>query len=298
MVFTWVGFWGTYLCYRAFVRAVPEGNHRTYGLLIFLWPSMLFWPSGIGKEAFMTGAIGLTVYGAARMFTRARLGFALLGAGLGATALVRPHITLILFAAIAAGYLLRPAGPRATVLSPFAKVCGVLILAAGSVVILQQAQSFLQVDNLSAAGVNRVISDAQERTNEGGSTFEAEAVTSPMDMPRAAATVLFRPFPWEAHNPQALVSAAEGMFLLYLCWRNRARLRRLPIHLKSSYPAFCVLYTTMFVFAFSTFGNFGILARERVQVLPFVLALVCLPLRPNKQSPSTLPTPREHLVHT
>jgi len=299
MVFTWAGFWGTYLCYRAFVRAVPTGNHRAYGLLIFFWPSMLFWPSGVGKEAFMTGAIGLTVYGAARVYTRARFGFAFLAAGLVAATLVRPHITLILFGAIAAGYILRPAGPKATVLSPFAKVTGILVLSVASLVVMQQAASFLKVDNLDVTNVNKVISDTQERTDEGGSTFKAEPVTSPLDLPRAAATVLIRPFPWEAHNLQAMASAAEGLFLLYLFWHNRARVRRLPIHLKSSYPSFCVLYTLMFVFAFSTFGNFGIIARERVQVLPFVLALVCLPLRPGRDSrPSPLTDTRKRLVRT
>ena len=289
LVFTWAGFWGMYLCYRAFVRAVPQGNHRTYALLILFWPSMLFWPSGIGKEAVMTFCIGLAAYGAARIYTRARWGFVCLGIGLALSALVRPHITLILFAAIAAGYLLRPAGPRATALAPIAKVAGVLVLGVASIVVLKQAASFLDVENVGVSSVGTVVSDAVERTNEGGSTFRAEPVHSPADLPRAFATVLIRPFPWEAHNAQALLSAAEGVFLLYLFWRNRARLRRLPIHLKSSYPTFCVLYMGMFVYAFSTFGNFGILARERVQVLPFVLALVCLPLRPDRQLSSTAP---------
>lgn len=292
LVFTWLGFWGMYLCYRAFVRAVPKGNHRAYALLILFWPSMLFWPSGIGKEAVMTLCIGLAVYGAARIYTRARWGFLCLAAGLALSALVRPHITLILFAAIAAGYLLRPAGPRATPLAPVAKVAGVLVLAAASVIVLQQAASFLKVDSISASSVSSVVNNSVELTNEGGSTFQAEPVTSPADLPRAFATVLIRPFPWEAHNAQALASAAEGLFLVYLFWHNRARVRRLPRHLRTSYATFCVLYTSMFVYAFSTFGNFGILARERVQVLPFVLALVCLPLKPDRQT-STPPTPQK-----
>lgn len=295
LVFTWFGFWGTYLCYRAFVRAVPEGSHRTYALLVFLWPSMLFWPSGIGKEAVMTLFIGLTALGAARLFTRTRFGFACLTTGLAGTALVRPHITLILFAAAFAGYLLRPAGPRATPLSPIAKLGGVAILAVGSVVVMQQAASFLELDDYSVSNVNKILGDAVERTDEGGSTFEAQPVMSPADLPWAAVTVLLRPFPWEAHNAQAFGSAAEGVFLLYLAWRNRARLRRLPAQLRSSFPVFCVLYLTMFVYAFSTFGNFGIIARERVMVLPFVLALLCLPLHKTKDR-STHLNSRKRLV--
>ena len=47
LVFSVLGFWGIYFVYRAFV-ALPcrEGNDWLYGLLMFLLPSMLFWPSG------------------------------------------------------------------------------------------------------------------------------------------------------------------------------------------------------------------------------------------------------------
>jgi hypothetical protein len=34
----------------------------------------------------------------------------------------------------------------------------------------------------------------------------------------------------------------------------------------------------MFVFAFSSIGNFGIMTRQRTQVFPFVLVLLCLPM--------------------
>jgi hypothetical protein len=108
--------------------------------------------------------------------------------------------------------------------------------------------------------------------------------------------VLIRPFPWEAHNSQALVSAAEGTLLIYLCWRHRNRLRRLPLLIRRSYPAFCFAYAAMFVYAFSTFGNFGILARERVMVLPFIFALLCLPPRA-VSARGHLPNSRKRLAH-
>jgi hypothetical protein len=296
LFFTWLAFWGTYLCYRGFRRALPEGNGRTYALLLFLWPSLLYWPSGIGKEAVMMPCIGLAVYGAARIYTRARFGALLLAGGLLASVLVRPHITLILFVATSAGYLLRPAGANATVLSPFAKFAGVAVLTGASALVMQQAAAFLEIDGFDGSSVDKVIADAVERTDEGGSTFQAQPISSPADIPLASATVLLRPFPWEAHNAQALVSAAEGMFFLYLCWRHRARLRRLPVNLRKSYPVFCVAYTAMFVYAFSAFGNFGILARERVMVLPFVLALLCLPLR-SAPSRHDRPISRKRLVN-
>jgi hypothetical protein len=47
--------------------------------------------------------------------------------------------------------------------------------------------------------------------------------------------------------------------------------RRLP------YVTFVVVYGVLFVIAFSSFGNFGILARERCQLLPFFLVLLAVP---------------------
>jgi hypothetical protein len=39
----------------------------------------------------------------------------------------------------------------------------------------------------------------------------------------------------------------------------------------------CLAYSAIFVYGFSYFANFGILTRERVQVLPFVLVFLALP---------------------
>ena len=76
LVFSMLGFWGIYLCYRAFVVCLPDADHWLYGRLVFLLPSMLFWPSGLGKEAWMLLCIGMIAYGAARLYTRRRGGFA------------------------------------------------------------------------------------------------------------------------------------------------------------------------------------------------------------------------------
>ena len=68
LVFSWLSYWGLYFFYRAFVEAVPEGRSRTYALLVFFLPSLLFWPSGIGKEAWMIFTLGIASFGAAKLF--------------------------------------------------------------------------------------------------------------------------------------------------------------------------------------------------------------------------------------
>ncbi len=90
-------------------------------------------------------------------------------------------------------------------------------------------------------------------------------------------TVIFRPFPFEAHNVQALATSFEALFLVYLMVKGWRRLLAIPATARrASYIAYCLGITFTFVYAFSSFSNFGILARQRCQVMPFFLALICL----------------------
>jgi hypothetical protein len=46
---------------------------------------------------------------------------------------------------------------------------------------------------------------------------------------------------------------------------------------------------TGFVFAFSTIANFGILARERTQLLPFFMVLLAIPVPRRAPGPPPVP---------
>jgi hypothetical protein len=277
LIFSLLGFWGTYFLYRAFRIAVPDGDARRYALLLLLLPSMLFWPAGLGKEAFITFGIGLMAYGSALLLSGYRTWAVPLLLGLAATAVVRPHITAALFTALVLAWFLRKRPRPATELTPLTYLGGATVILGAGAVVASSAASFLGLDSLTVSGVDSAISDTTELTDEGGSTFTPASVRSPLDMPMAAFTVIFRPMIFEATNPQMLLAAAEGALLLglvALSWRSLAklpgRLRRQP------YLILCIVYTIVFVYAFSNFGNFGILTRQRVQVLPFVLVFLAL----------------------
>jgi hypothetical protein len=64
------------------------------------------------------------------------------------------------------------------------------------------------------------------------------------------------------------------------------------------YVAFCLVYTGLFIIGFSTLANFGLLARERVMLLPLYILLFCIPAR-EKRSEKQIERPREaQLVHS
>jgi len=277
IVFSWLGLWGLYLTYPAFRIGLPEGDHRRYAKLLFLLPSLLFWPSGIGKESWIMFCLGVTALGTARLFTRVRGGFLLLAAGLTGICMVRPHVALLVIAGVFTGYLARP-GSRRSPLSPVWRTFGVISIAAVAIIVMRRATSFLGLNSLSSSAVTNTLATAGRNSTEGGSAFTPTPVHSIASLPKGLLTVLFRPFPWEAHNAATFVTALEGFLLLVLVLTSWGRLKGIARLLRRRpYVTFCIPYILLFVYAFSTFGNFGILARERVQVLPFVLVLASLP---------------------
>ena len=282
MIFAWFGFIGLLLFWRAFLRAVPVGDGRRYGLLVLFLPSLLYWPSALGKDAWCVMGLGFLSYGVACFMTRRWIWGALsMVAGLAAVVYVRPHVALIVFC----GIVLAAVVGKSQKKSPAAPVVRVVVFGALFVmgtVLASSTSSFLGVKSLNSETVDQQLNKAEGRTSkeEVGSTFTPVRVNTPLDLPLATVTVLFRPFPWEAHNGPSLGTAAEGVFLIYLSWRGRRRFLSIP-HCMRNYPyvAYAVGYLFVFVFAFSAFSNFGILARQRAQVMPAFLVFLCLPER-------------------
>jgi hypothetical protein len=296
MVFSWLGFIGLLLCWRAFKRAVPSGDAQRYGLLVLFLPSLLYWSSALGKDAWALMGLGVCAYGVARVMTKARFsGMLILAAGLFAVVMVRPHVALTVGSGLVLAALLwKP--QRSSPLNPIVRVLTFGILLVVMVVLISQTEKFLGVETLNQETVNSQLAAAEGRTIEAGSAFTPVPVNTPLDLPYATVTVLFRPFPWEAHNGQTVATALESVFLIVLTVRGWRRLRSIPrVIRREPYVAYCLGIMLTFVFAFSSFSNFGILARQRCQVLPFFLVLICLeqykrkdPARPSGTSPGDM----------
>ena len=88
---------GSFLFWLAFRRAVPRGSDRRYALFIFFIPSLLYWPSALGKDAFSVFLLGAVSYGLARLMTgRLVSGLLIAVTGTYAVMLLRPHVALTL----------------------------------------------------------------------------------------------------------------------------------------------------------------------------------------------------------
>jgi hypothetical protein len=107
---------------------------------------------------------------------------------------------------------------------------------------------------------------------------------TPQGFALAIMTVNFRPFPWEAGGPLPAIAALEGITLMGILFVNRrsmlAGLRRWRTNgmVIMALGAFLSLSVILSVLA-----NFGLLARQRTQVLPFLFMLPCMVKVPRRR---------------
>ena len=273
LVFAFIAFLGSYYFYRAFRIAFPDGNKWLYIALIFFFPSILYWPNGIGKDALIFFFLGLFAYGGARIMQGHLWGLLASTIGLVGTLYIRPHIAVIVALSFAVAFLLPGAGKR-----PFRIVSFIITLAAVVAVawlLLPQVASFIGLEELSPQGLLDRFQFQSGQTAQGGSAFQAIDITNPLNYPWALVTLLFRPFPWEAHNVLALIQSLEGVLLIGLVlWRIKSLGKAVVSSISDRYLRFIVVYAIGFTIAFAIVANFGIIARERVMFLPFVFMLI------------------------
>lgn len=283
LVFSWMGFVGLFLFYRAFTIALPREGARSYAWLLFFLPSLVYWPSSIGKEAWMMLALGVVAFGTARVLVGSTWrGLMIGGLGLWLSALVRPHMAGIAGVALAAGFLLRRPRPEHRELAPVVKGLSVAVFVVLAAVLVVRADEWLRQSGVDLdQGVDSALAEITDRTSQGGSEFVPSVLQSPLRAPVAIVTVLFRPLVFEAHNVQAFVAALEGTFLLGLSLlRVRGLLGALRSLRAHPYVGFAIAYVALFVLSFSSLANFGILVRQRTLLLPVFMVLLAFRTRP------------------
>ena len=272
--FALLGLWGGYLFYRAFTTAFPEGDRWLFGLLMFLSPSVLFWSSSLGKDALAQLFVGLTCYGFVRLNRQAGPRAVLLCAlGLGGVLLVRAHVAAMLALAMTFPYVVgRPAGKQ---VNPAVRLLIIPVLIAGTYFLVTKAEGFLGVDSQSSTSSVEKLNNLAKNNQIGGGAFNEE---SSLTVRMAESPVLiFRPFPWEAHSVMAAVASLEATGWLLLCV-----LRRKPIWLalkewRDPNVGFILVYSAIFSLAFAAAGgNFGIVVRQRIMMVPVALMLTCI----------------------
>jgi hypothetical protein len=292
LMFAWISFWGIALFVKAAVIAIPGLARRQYALITVLAPSVVFWPSSIGKESLMFLTLGIGTFGIARLMSRnGFLGSIVIsGIGLGGAAFIRPHIVGVWIAGLIPGLLVllirgrsgaaRTTGRRgmdvaAAVVVLVVAVVGLGFVARATVDYLDPSGDEVDV---SATSVSDILAETTRRTSESGSTFTPPSVESPTDWPFAIVRTIFRPLPVEARGAGQLLAAAELLAFTGVCLISWRRVKNLPRTLMTNaYVAFAITTLLLGGLAYSSFANLGVLTRQKSLIFPFLLLIPCVP---------------------
>ena len=207
---------GSYLWYRATVDAVPFIDKRLYLGLVLFAPSIMFWPSSIGKESLMQLGIGAMALGTSYL-VRQNLLMGLIYGGGGGWLLwvVRPHLLALVTIAAGFAYIIgrvRPSKEGSG--NVLVRSLGLVVVAVLVAFSIGQGAEFLGIEDLSLSSVETSLDDQKERSAQGGSSFDNGGnYLSPVNLPRGIVTVLLRPFPWETDTPFQLLASLESAIL-------------------------------------------------------------------------------------
>lgn len=266
VIYTLMAFAGLFAYGLAFRRNVYASHAVSYWAWLMLFPSLVFWPSSIGKEALMTLGLGIVVLGFFGKKERGNWTLVLLGVLL--VYAIRPQVAAIVVFAIALSYVLRP-----QTLSPLHVLESIVIIVVGLVVMGRLLEP--EVGDASLSAIEEYIEYGNRVTAQGGSEIEAAGfgVTA---IPLSIVNVLLRPFPWEAHNLPSLISALEVVLMWGgIFWKRKQVMAALRNWRHSRLTRFSLLFTVLYVIGLGmNMGNMGIIARQRVLVFPLLFAFV------------------------
>lgn len=263
-IYNLLSFLGIGLIFERAWELVRQGSETSIlpllcALLICMSPGLHLWTGGVSKESLLILSLGLIFYysGSARfrLLLLSFLGFYLaLQVRLITGLVLTVPFVLFVLANHKVSWL-----SRLFILVPttFLSIRGLFFM-----------RLLAQVEEISLGTLQRV-SEYQLSFLDG---FGAGSRIPMKDMsiPSRLASVLFRPFPWEAVNLNSLLYSLENLVLLVLmvcggCFMIRMKMA--PPHLVLIFFAVAVVMVLIFAF---TLNNYGIIYRMKSIFLPFL----------------------------
>jgi len=287
-VFSFLAFLGLVCFYRAFRVSLPEAHSRRYARLLFFLPSLAFWTAAPSKDSLTLLALGLAALGGSYLLVRQMRGLVFLAMGLGLVGIIRPHLALLAILAVGVAYPLGRSR-QASAVTPISSLIGAFVLLVGGLLLAGVVVHSFHLHSLSLHSVHKVLQTnakntgtaARSQIGQFNSSEQASTSLSPTAFPRDFYDVLIRPLPIHAHGFTQLGQSAENLFILGLILTSLPRLAAAGRSLiRQPYLLSALLFTVVWIVLFASIGNLGIVARERTEMLPWLLVLVCVPRRP------------------
>jgi hypothetical protein len=252
----------------AFHRTTPGVPLTRYARWIWLFPSMWYWPSSLGKEVIILMGLGVAVAGFVGQ--RGRIHWPLLGLGTFFVFAIRAQVAAVVILSFILAYWLS-LGSRWTMQKALQ---GILIVGIGLGGIYL-SMDHIGVDGFDVEGVQSYMEEMSEGAAGGGSQVENVPV-GVQGVPMALVNILARPFVWEAHNLMALLSAVEILGFWGIVWYRRRNFMN-ALRNWRSHPLLRVAVPFILVYSITLgmlVSNLGIIARQRIFLFPFLFLLL------------------------
>lgn len=282
--FFFIGYWKLFLL---LCELYPRYD-KAFFFAIFLFPSVLFWGSGISKDTVALSATGWFIHATFFLFVKRKklfgntLAFLI---SLGLLLAVKPYIFVALLPGtlIFTGwnYIKKIQNPIVRFFS--APLLSLVFIGAG-ILLLSSFKEQLGVYGDIDSIINKAIITYEDHSREQqyGSNFyslgkfDGSLADFVSKAPEAIMAGLFKPYLWEVQNPVMLLAALENLvfmiFILYIFWRT-GFVKTIRIAFDEPFVIFALSFALVFAFAVGiSSANFGALVRLKIPFIPFLAA--------------------------
>lgn len=268
VVFSFLGLLGLFLTYVAGKEQMRNQAAGFWGLGLLEWtfllPNSHFWSASLGKGSLMIFGLGLSFWGLSRINRRV-IPFVI---GLFIVYSIRPHIFLAVVVAIIAGMIFSTSGIR-----NYLRVTLIILSLLTFYITSDSISEFANVESVNILS-DETASDLQQRA-ESLSRAKSGVDINNYSLPMKLYTFWFRPSLLDISSFIAFISAMENTFLmLFLIYF----LRPIWFSWKNWNGWFKIM---LFFFLFASLalsqitGNLGIAMRQKAQIMPFFLIVIC-----------------------
>lgn len=271
VAYSFFGFLGCYFIYRGFTILLERDDSNLL-FLIFLFPSMAFWSSTLGKDPLTLLGIALYVYGTIGLTKLGRFSYVIpMVFGVFLSSYFRSWNLIILLV------------PLGSIVVRGIKSLSVRVIFLSGVVgaMFFSLRMFAQQFGLeSTRDIVAATQSVSHSWNYGGSAMNAPEFTSVWGMlkfaPFGMFTALFRPLPGEVMNPFGLLAGFENLFLLIFLFMSVNKIRQNSERLKNPQLRWAIVLILVwsFIYSFVSFQNMGAAIRFRLQILPVMLSVL------------------------
>jgi hypothetical protein len=267
-----LAFWGGLVLASCFSSICPYPKERNLLFLFTIFsPSVIFWCTVNLKEAMMYWAVCLIFslgFPHRSIGYFARVPLSIIAVLIGA--LLRPHVLIGWLAAVA-GIMIFRSGKR---------TAGIIMLMCMPIVAFS-LRTILKSDFSQEVALQMGESQFSALTtiSHQGSAIKYES-GRPIFLLSGIAAAYLRPFPWEIRSSRTFASSVETWAMTFLIifswWSLNGRDRWYALKLPGIQIA--LLASLWMCMLLSYFPNEGLVVRQRVQLIPALLACAIIPL--------------------